>query len=370
LATALAGGASEVPPGPAAPEPPELAAASERAPKWRWRRFVAVVLATYVAILVGVLAFNSIVDPYGITEAGLLPTAIEPDRTTKLRLIGDLREPPDILILGSSRGRLADPSFLESLTGHDAFNAAVTGGTAADAWVMSRYLADVFPNQPKHYYLWFVDAGIATDAVNPLLRADKRARRYLSGSNPRFRLHDVGTYISVGATRDSLRVVKSCLRGRCRPRFQYGKDGSVPRWVQRLLPEHATRLQKSIAERVTRIRARAGRRRGFTRESRNYFEKTLAFMNSQGARPVIVLNPIHPAILAEALKQGFARQKQGALSYLHRLQQRLDFVVVDCEDIRVWGGSPDDFNNATHVNARNMRRMLRYVVAHSDGALT
>ena len=41
----------------------------------------------------------------------------------------------------------------------------------------------------------------------------------------------------------------------------------------------------------------------------------------------------------------------------------------DCEDIHKWGGTDSDWTNATHVNRANMRRMLRYVVAHSGGAL-
>ena len=39
------------------------------------------------------------------------------------------------------------------------------------------------------------------------------------------------------------------------------------------------------------------------------------------------------------------------------------------QDIRKWGGSEYDWSNATHVNRANMRRMLRYIVAQSGGAL-
>jgi hypothetical protein len=48
---------------------------------------------------------------------------------------------------------------------------------------------------------------------------------------------------------------------------------------------------------------------------------------------------------------------------------RFDFVVVDAEDIRRWGGSPYGFWDPTHINTANMRRLLAYVVKHSDGAL-
>ena len=91
-------------------------------------------------------------------------------------------------------------------------------------------------------------------------------------------------------------------------------------------------------------------------------------MNEHGSTPVIVLNPIHPKVLAVLRRQGLVKRR-ASLAYLRRLHKRLDFVVVDAEDIRRWGGSPRDFTNATHVNRVNMRRLLRYIVSHSEGAL-
>jgi hypothetical protein len=44
-------------------------------------------------------------------------------------------------------------------------------------------------------------------------------------------------------------------------------------------------------------------------------------------------------------------------------------VVVDCQDIRKWGGTDYDWTNATHVDRANMRRLLEYIATHSDGAL-
>jgi hypothetical protein len=91
-------------------------------------------------------------------------------------------------------------------------------------------------------------------------------------------------------------------------------------------------------------------------------------MNGRGERPVIVINPIYPTVLAALRKYGDPLMT-GTLEYLQSLKARYDFVVVDCEDSRTWGGNDDDWSNPTHVDLANMRRMLRYVVAHSDGAL-
>jgi hypothetical protein len=91
-------------------------------------------------------------------------------------------------------------------------------------------------------------------------------------------------------------------------------------------------------------------------------------MNARGERPVIVFNPVYPTILAELNKYGDPLAT-ASLNYLRTLHSRYDFVVVDCQDIHTWGGTDYDWTNPTHVDRTNMRRMLRYIVTHADGAL-
>jgi hypothetical protein len=96
--------------------------------------------------------------------------------------------------------------------------------------------------------------------------------------------------------------------------------------------------------------------------------RMLAFMNRRGEVPVIVLNPIYPSVYAVQRKMGFP-ELRATLWKLAQLRKRFRFVVVNCEDIRKWHGTWKDWSNASHVNRANMRRELRYIVAHSDGAL-
>ncbi len=332
--------------------------------------FVWATLVSFFAVLGAVLVLNTVVDPFALAGTELLPPAVENDRSTKLTLIDRLEEPPGILILGSSRGRQAEPAYLQELTGRTGFNAAVTGGTAADAWVMTNHVARKLPLR-KRGYIWFVDVGIATQGVNPLLSADPRAQPYLSGGHG-FGLDDVGAYIGTDATGASMRVLEGCARRGCRPKREsiFLPDGSIKSRSLRNLPEYDNplRLQNSVERLVQNIRARPPRAGRIVPRRYVYFERALALMNKQGSTPVIVLNPVHPTVLAEIRKHGHPDRKT-ALEYLRGLSTRFDFVFVDAEDIRLWGGSPDDFSNANHVNRRNMRRMLEYIVEHSQGAL-
>jgi len=227
----------------------------------------------------------------------------------------------------------------------------VTSGTAADAWVMTRYLADCLPHWGRRY-LWFVDMGVATNGVNPDLRADPRSHRYLDAAGDQ-----------------AMIARRACGPGDRRRSFRYNPDGSLGSHSKRNLPERAKNLNEAVAAEVAKVRANPARMSGDLSPKRYvYFERALAFMNSQGSRPVIVFNPIHPAVLAEFEKFGFPARRT-ANAYLKRLHDRFDFVVVNGQDIRRWGGSADDFSDPTHINEANMRRLLRYVVTESGRAL-
>ena len=319
------------------------------------QRLLAGAAAGMCAALVGSFAARAI---------GLPANAVDSDRSFKLTLIENLSGPPGVLVLGSSRSRLAQPEFLRTLTGHSGFNAGVTGGSAADAWVFTRFTAARFPQHRR--YLWFVDAGIATNGVNPQLARDPRAHRYLTGG-PAYDVGYQGPYIPLAATQASLRSLRSCLQTSCRRGLPYNPDGSIAHPSSR--PDAASRLKRSVQTMLAAIEAHPPQRTVTLNPKRFvWFERTIAFMNHRGERPVIVLNPVYPSVLALLRHHGYG-VRHAALAYLNDLHRRLDFVVVDCVDIRKWGGTATDWSDAKHVTQPNMRRMLRYVVAHSNGAL-
>jgi hypothetical protein len=349
----------------------DVASAPGHAPSPNQKRFVISFLVSCLGLLAAVLALNITIDPFAIAGSGIVPTAVESDRSIKLTLLEHLKYSPDILILGSSRSRQAEPSYLQKLTGHDGFNAGVTGGTSADEYVFARFAADLFPHQ-KRRYVWFVDVGLAGEGINTQLAHDRRARKYLPGGAD-FGLGDVGTYLSTDATKASWRVFRKCVLATCESRVRFNPDGSLTNQSLRYLPERAASLRKSVAKLAAGVRAHhqtlAQARRDLSHPSRFfYFERALAFMNKRGEEPVIVLNPVYPSVLAELNTYGYAGRK-ASLEVIAKLHKRFKFVFVDCQDIRLWGGTARDWSNATHVNRANMRRMLRYIVAHSAGAL-
>ena len=294
------------------------------------------IAAVLVAVVVGA----------GAAAAG--PASRGPtDRSVKLDLIAKRKQGPEILVLGDSRGRQAEPSLLRRMTGHTGFNAAVTGGATPDAWVFTRYTADLFPRQRRRY-IWFVSWGLATNIVTPWLRDDPRGRRYL---------REVAPYLSTQTVNPPWATDT-----------RYRPDGSLPGKQSPPTPAKVTKVKAQAARIVAQLRQNPPVAPPFDPAFYQLFEHLLAYVNGRGERPVIVFNPIYPTVFAEFAKHGDPLST-ASLDYLHSLESRYDFVVVDCRDIRKWGGTDYDWENATHVDRANMRRMLRYIVNHSDDAL-
>jgi hypothetical protein len=282
-----------------------------------------------------------------IAASGAASPSPPTDRSAKLDLIGKLKRGPEILILGDSRGRQAEPSFLQRLTGHAGFNAALQGGSAPEAWVFTRYTADRFPGQ-KRRYIWFVSAGLTTNIVTSLTTSDPRGRHYLK---------EVAAYLS-----------SQTITVSSKTDTHYRLDGSLPYEQSPPSPAQVQKVKAEAAQGVAQLRRRPPRSPPFDPARVQLFEHLLAYMNGRGERPVIVFNPVYPTVLAELDRYGDP-VATASLDYLHSLQPRYDFVVVDCQDIHKWGGTDYDWTNATHIDRANMRRMLGYIATHSDHAL-
>jgi hypothetical protein len=264
------------------------------------------------------------------------------DRLTKLTLVEHLATSPRLLVLGSSRARVAMPDVVRQLTGRSSFNAGVRSGSSSDEYVFTRLLAQRFPNS-RPAYLIFVDVGIAGDGVNPELADEPLARPFLGA--------------------DASSKTSTCV-----PNGEYTSDGGLDYPPGLDKAQRRARTAATVARTLRGITAATERPTRIDPAHTKYFLRMLAFMNAHGATPVIVLNPMYPSVLAKRRRFGFPERK-AADAYLAWLHKRYRFVFVDCEDIRKWGGKTSDFINVDHVDRTNMARMLRYVVAHSHGVL-
>jgi hypothetical protein len=334
------------------------------------RRFVLTMALVSLAVLAGVAAFNLLVDPYGTMGTGLFPTAIWTDRLEKVDLSSKQVKPPQIIILGSSRAMKLEPAYLTKRTGRPAFNAAVSSGRPEDAWAFANLLHDEYPGTHQDY-LWMLDLEAFRDMpIDPALTTQGRLARYFPGSVRRgTRLRTITWLFSWKTARDSWRVFRKTLAG-----VQPDRNGNVftsDGW--RRYDYHDARTQQG-ATLASALRFSIHQYAdtytsgypGLAHAPQHYFENTLGAMNRWGSSPVIVLSPMQPKLSRAIGPLGMWARRREVLAYLHRLQQRYRFTVLDMTSIKSFHGSPRAFYDGVHMKVANLRRMVDAVLARTS----
>ncbi len=353
------------------PDPPEMDQSGGR------RAFVFVlVLAFVTALAMGtVLTLNVIADPYGSVGTHLFPTVTTSDRTVKADKIEQLKQPPDLVILGSSRSMRYEPSYLEQKTGLKTFNAGVNGiGGTADAWAMTQFIHDTWPDSSPAY-LWLVDVeSFVPFEVGARTANEPRLAQYVgqasAGKGPvqlaKAIWESRTTLFSLATAKDSLRLLlfrEKAKNQQSKYRKQILDDGVLK---QRLWSEKEwKRRYPNSVERYSLLYKNVYKKMDPLAET--YFTKTLAFMNDQGATPLVVLTPIHPKLRKVLGPLGWELRHEQVAAYIESQQSAYDFVFVDMTDPAVFGFDPKQFYDGMHMTTVNTRRAIDYILKETGG---
>lgn len=354
------------------PDPPEI----NQSRRWSTATFLLVLALAAVVIMVAVGALNTFADPYGLVGTRVLPTLTTSDRSIKVGFIDKLKKAPKLVVLGSSRSMRYDPSYFLKKTGLVTFNAGVNGiGGIPDAWAMMNYIHSRFPDSRPAYF-WLVDVeSFVPFSVQGNTAAEPRLNQYLGGPptgrrSPSVVLRAVWdnrtSVFSWTTAADSLRVLRhpaAIKRAVVHYRstfLPYGAIGPHPYSAaefRRRYPRSQTRyenLYKTIYH-------------GMDPQAQRYFERTLAFMNAHGAKPVIVLTPINPLLLRVVGPLGWYERHRQVVDFIQSLHAKYRFDFVDVTDLRTFHGDPVQFFDGVHMTAVNTDRVIDYVLKRTGG---
>jgi len=338
------------------------------------RFVITVVLVTFLAVA-AVLVFNVIFDPYATVGTHLFPTVATSDRTVKADKIERLKQQPQLVVLGSSRSMRYEPTYLEEKTGLSTFNAGVNGiGGTADAWAMTQFIHEVWP-EARPNYLWLVDVeSFVPFEIGGRTANERRLAKYVAEASAGKGAAQMGlaiwqnrtTILSLATTKDSMRLLlyrEKAKSKQSRYRKQIQADGSVKerKWSEK---EWSRRYPRSV-ERYGALYRDAYKGMDGTAES--YLEKTLEFMNAQGAKPLIVLTPINPKLRKILGPLGWETRHKQVAAYLRSLQKTYDFVFLDLTDPRDFGFNRREWYDGVHLTTVNTRLATDYIFEQTGG---
>jgi hypothetical protein len=353
------------------PDPPQMDEAKGR----RAFLFVFALIVVTALVMGGVLALNVIADPYGSVGTHFFPTVTTSDRTVKADRIEALEQPPELVVLGSSRSMRYEPEYLEEKTGLSAFNAGVNGiGGTADAWAMTQFIHDTWPEADPEY-LWLLDVeSFVPFEVGARTANEPRMAQYVGqasiGKGPKEFAQALwqnrSTLFSLDTAYDSTRLLlyrEEAKNSQSKYQKQILADGVLkPRkWSEK---EWNRRWPNSI-ERYSNLHKNVFKELDPT--AQEYFQKTVAFMNEQGKTPVIALTPVNPKLRKILAPLGWTERYDEALAYLESLQGEYDFVLLDMTDPRVFDYDKQEWYDGVHMTAVNTRPAIDHILEQTGG---
>lgn len=324
------------------------------------RRWTTYILCIIIALVLGVGAFNYIIDPYRLYGMNIVPPlAIQP-RTDKYKLMLAQPESGQIILLGSSRIFLMRPTLVTQLTGLPTFNAAVTRAMPRDYLILTRFAIDVM--HPKR-----IVAAIDLQVFHPTIEWDNGTwlqtsplRAYADTDVPHQSVEQrLAGLFSLQQTLDSLEAIHKAITA---PPAQplYNADGSVTAgWIPKdetlaegkgLIPDldfwysYDELLPKQLSE----------------------IQRFFVLCQNNHITLDVVLMPFDQ----RALKQlqtlpKFVSRLKDYRDFLQQSAQQYGFTVHDFTDPASFGGDPLAFSDYYHPLQSNVDRLTTALFANA-----
>ena len=277
------------------------------------------------------------------TATAVPPTTI---RVYKADLIAQLAKPPRIVVLGGSRATRFNPASIVARTGETAFNAAVTHARPDDEWALVNLLHERFP-QARFRFLWVIHVdefgghSPARDLLSDPLLSQYFPQEWVAHWRDRR-----------GVTAQSYPLVTQPAGMLIAP-DGYSVHNSLDREARKL--PLAQRVEDTIRQTMVEYRLYPSR---LQPERCRYFEQTLRFMNSRGDRTVVVLAPMQPTFYAAVRHNGWGLRHAKVMHYLHELQGRYRFDLLDLSRPSSVHAAADGFYDGVHMRPETCRRVF------------
>lgn len=338
----------------------------------RSRRFVLLFSLSTVSLLGSVAVLNFCVDPSALYGPDAFTPVIQTSRAEKLRLLQQLPQQPDGLILGSSRVLKLEPSFIENETGLTFFNAGVNYARPEDHLAWIRYWIELY-GQPPEFVILGIDPSSFDDAVAPDARLV--AEHQLARELPDFltledRLARWKALLSWRETKLSLRSLKT-----------HWLDGGPPAPVEHYLPDGQIvydKRESEIKEGVYDFPAALEFNQGeylakyqqfqsASERRMNCFQSTVRLCRAYQIELIVFVTPMHPE-LATYLDHhsDFEARRDEVIESAKKITLGNAFSFVDLSDIRSFDGDPDCFVDGVHPLEPNTRKMVKRLLEHGS----
>lgn len=335
-----------------------------------WRGTVLWFLLTVTLGFGGIVALNCWVDPLGITGWGTYSRqSVEgASRTMKRTLLSDLKQPPQILLLGSSTGRNFSPDAIRSLSGQRAFNTSMSAGKPIDMFAMTSYAADLWPRRAFPHIVYLIDIDVTFRDTPPnagLITTPELWRQFGLVDHARIAAGAYKPYTSLDTTKRTLHALKRGPVPRPQDADPLGAfDANGFRRRDPYARQDPTNRRESETRRYQKLVYAEGHGQRLEARGREYVRRIVELANRNGDTPTLVLLPVHPQYRSDMQEYGIEQRRRLVLAYLRKLASGGDARVADISNLKTFGGIDSDFSDHVHMTVPNATRALRWLQQH------
>ncbi len=337
------------------------------------KRFCVCVVGLVVSCLIAIATLNWTVNPYGQYSSELLAPIVQDSRSEKVDLFERLENPPQGLILGSSRALKFEPEYLQSRTSQTFFNFAVNHGRPEDFLAIVRYYYDRNGYFPKTLLIG-VDVSSLNDVVPNDARLSAEPRLYSLARDTSWwtdefdRFSQLFSYQQLAASLFALRNVvcprmptesEQCLNAN--GLIQYTKRQSQIANGTYDFESALDFTQREFLSVFSQLNQPSPRRLGYLRE-------TVRICSANGCQVYLFTTVSHPRLRELlATKTKFLLVEEKAIHAIRELASDAGAKYVDFGSIETFNGDPDCFVDGIHPLEPNTRRMIDRLMSRSVG---
>jgi hypothetical protein len=334
-------------------------------------RFLGLLAAAAMTFLLFAGLFNFVINPAGVFAPSVVPPLLWNPRGDKLALLSAVPEPPQLLVLGSSRVMKLAPRELQRKTGLVAFNGGVSSAAIEDDVAMLQYavksrqlplkmvIIGVEPesfasSQPSNWWMW-------PPEVIHLLPFRVRAVALFSRYQKLF---------SASYLRLSLDQLYAVWTGPLpSPARRLDADGLV-HWLDREADmAHGNRgFDERLAAHVRDFGNPYAADSTFSDERWREFEALLMQTRASGIRTIVFMTPMLPQLVAR-LPRGYAAWHAEVARRVHAAAARHGAAFRDFTNPASFGGSIEDFYDGVHYGDDNAARLAHALIRAPSDAL-
>lgn len=259
--------------------------------------------------------------------------------------------PPDVVILGTSRGMQLDPREVRRVSGRSAYNLSVSDGAARELLAFADFVELASPGDPPHLVIMFdveaVDRRTPTRRVTSVLASERAARSSCGDREECAEEWARAVDAIVAGAKQGQRAAKRP------PLSTFQDDNGLVQGLSLARIEREGGDLGAVRDRRIGLRIESYRPgSGFDRLMpipMAAVERAVTLANGRGDRPTFVITPMHPDCIRRCGEAGWSERRRDVLAFLRGLGEEHELDVHDLTEPASFGGSAASFYDEIHI---------------------